>query len=228
MPTLKNMKTEGFNGTPCVLIACKSPGRVGARLPDGRTVAVRLDCIEDETTPTTCPVCIDPLFKPITTTLVCGHALHWYCRDEWQKTARFNHEAEGARCPVCRAYVGQPIKGHSALQQDTRLLVFQALGAIHQNVARLDGRPEPSFDEEMAAIVEQMQRAKEQDPNCMDQLDVLRRHFLSTRTDESQMLLFKALTVTLITHCVPCGAEHTVSPNYTSAIEQWLGTLIRK
>lgn len=229
MPTLKNMQTPGYNGTACVLTACDTSGRIGARLPSGRTISVRIDCIDDENTSETCSVCHDPLFKPITKTLMCGHALHWYCLESWQKTARFNHEAGGARCPVCRAYIGLSLKeiGVGTLEQDACEIVFQALGAIHQNVARLNGDPEPSFDEEMQAVVEQLERAKKQIPDCMDELDALRLRFLSNQSDENASILCDALKRILIVHCFPCGAERQVNPNYTTAIDLWMRTLVQ-
>lgn len=177
--------------------------------------------------PETCPVCLDPLFKPITKTLVCNHALHWYCLDSWQKTANFDPEADGARCPECRAYIGLSMKeiGVQTLKQDAWEIVFQALGAIHQNVARLDGRPEPSFDEEMQAVLEQLTRAKQQIPDCMEKLDALRRRFLLNQSDENSSMLCEALQRILIIHCFPRGAEHTINPNYLTAIDLWIRTL---
>jgi len=227
MPTLKDMQTPGYNGTPCVLTACDTPCRIGARLANGRVISVRLNCIDDTDITETCPVCLDPLFKPITKTLVCNHALHWYCLDSWQRTANFDPEAAGARCPKCRAYIGLSLKeiGVQTLAQDAWEIVIQALGAIHQNVARLDGHPEPSFDEEMLAVLEQLKRAMEQIPDCLEKLDTLRRRFLSNQSDENASILYDALQRTLIIHCFPRGAEHKVNPKYATAINLWMRTL---
>jgi hypothetical protein len=224
MPTLKNMNTPGYNGIPCDLIACESRGRVGVRLSDGRRLAVRLECVEHVKAPPTCPVCLDPLFAPITTTLVCGHALHWYCLSDWRNTAGIDVEAAGARCPQCRAYVG--LASGKIFEQNTTFLVYQALGAIHQNVARLNGYPEPSLEDELKVVVEQMQRVESQHANCLDSLDVLRKRFLNDPSDANGRIFYDAIKRTLVICCFPAGAEDTVSSNYTTAIEQWLGTLV--
>ena len=65
MPTLKDMRTPGYNGQSCELIRTESPQRVGARLQDGRTIAVRLECIACDVPTSDCPVCFDPLFEPM-------------------------------------------------------------------------------------------------------------------------------------------------------------------
>ena len=224
MPTLRRMRTPGYDGTPCELTSCKSRGRVGARLPDGRTVAVKLECVDHEGTPEACPACLEPLFDPISTRLVCGHAMHWYCLDQWRGTAVDDVEAAGARCPVCRAYIGLSSE-LPALEMDAELLVFQALGAIVQTVARLDGRPEPSFDEEMATVVEQMRRARQQCPGWARDLDALRRRYVASPSDANGRALREALQSVLVVHCFPRGAERTASSNCTAAIRQWLDTL---
>ena len=49
-------------------------------------------------------------------------------------------------------------------------MVWAALGAIHQRVAYLDCRPEPSYDEELQTIQEQMFRAEEQNPDGLERM----------------------------------------------------------
>ena len=53
-----------------------------------------------------CCICLEPLYKGTLHTFTCGHTLHWWCADEWRRTAGFDLTAAGAHCPVCRVYTG--------------------------------------------------------------------------------------------------------------------------
>ena len=223
MPTLKNIQTPGYNGQSCELIRTSSPQRVGALLQDGRSIAVRLECIECDVTTSTCPVCFDLMFEPTIKELSCGHKLHWWCIKKWRTTAGTNHEAAGARCPICRAYVG--LAGERTITKHASEIVLQALGAIHQTVARLDGKPEPSFDNELTTILKQMEAAQRDKPDIIERLETLRAQFCAAPSDQNSELLYTALGRVLVVHCFPSGAEQTVSKNYLPAIKTWLASL---
>ena len=63
--------------------------------------------------------------------------------NEWRATAGINFEAAGARCPMCRSYVGLASttpNANALLDRPAKEIVLLALGAIHQDVARLNKR----------------------------------------------------------------------------------------
>ena len=80
----------------------------------------------------------------------------------------------------------------------------------------------------MQAVIQQLTRAKEQIPDCMEKLDALRRRFLSNQSDENASTLYEALKRILIIHCFPRGTEHKVNPKYTTAIDLWMRTLAHR
>ena len=77
----------------------------------------------------------------------------------------------------------------------------------------------------MQAILQQLTRAKEQIPDCMENLNALRRRFLTKQSEENASTLYDALKRILMIHCFPRGAEHKVNPKYAIAIDLWLRTL---
>ena len=227
MPKLTGMSTPGYNGLACDLVCTKSPNRVGARLPTGRTVAVRLECIECDVTPPSCPVCHDPLFGPTIKQLSCGHEMHWWCIKQWRATANANPEAAGARCPVCRAYVGLS-DNQPALKKHALEIVFQALGAIHQTVARLDGKPEPSMEDELTAVTTQIDSALGQNPEVLNRFETLRQAYWKKDKSGAATLYETLECILVMCCCYPCGTETTVSSNYPRAIEIWLSSLLQQ
>ena len=219
MPKLKNMTTPGYNGLSCQFIPTKSPNRVGVKLSNGKKIAVRFECVECEQDPPLCSVCLKPCFPFTTETLSCGHEFHRECMKQWRGTAGYDVEADGARCPECRAYVG--LSNENFMEQHAECMIFQALGAICQVVARLDGKPEPSETEELNVVFTQYNTLMSQAPEAIEKLEAFRKHYLRAKTKVICGRFLTQLKNILCICCVPADGDGDDS-NVSRAIESWL------
>lgn len=226
--TLTRMRNESYNGMQGRLVFCSTPRRVGVRLDDGSLISVRLECVLTDSTVEQCPICMDPIVETTGNLTSCGHNMHWWCLNEWRATAGRDFESSGARCPVCRSYVGIACMtsniGQFLSKIPSREIVITALGAIHQDVARLNQDAEPSFDEELTAVMQQMAKFGASG-NADNTYSSLRRqidHYLHSPNELNRKQLVKALSHTLALHCFPC--KQSLVRHYGNAIKNWIRT----
>mmetsp|Transcript_33079 Transcript_33079/g.82561 ORF Transcript_33079/g.82561 Transcript_33079/m.82561 type:complete len:153 (+) Transcript_33079:96-554(+) len=147
--------------------------------------------------------------------------------NDWRATAGIDFEAAGARCPTCRSYVGlvsTTPNANALLDRPAKEIVLLALGAIHQDVARLNKRPEPSFADELTVIMQQMLacevsgQAQSTYSNLQATIDEYKREPTQFKTNR----LVDALTCALTVHCsYPSQAS---DEHYPQAIRNWIRT----
>lgn len=225
--TLARMRNDAYNGMEGQLVVCSTPRRVGVELDNGAKISVRLECVVSDVLFDQCSICMDPLIDGTSKVNSCGHELHWWCMNEWRATAGIDFEAAGARCPMCRSYVGLASTTPNAsalLDRPAKEIVLLALGAIHQDIARLNKRREPSFADELAAIMQQMLacEASGQAQRIYSNLQATIDEYKREPTQLKTKRLVDALGCALSVHCFHPG--QTSDEHYPQAIRNWIRT----
>jgi hypothetical protein len=147
---LCNLSAAKYNGAWGMLVPCDTPRRLGVRLDSGKCLSVPLNAIIRSKDHAECVICLEPMDFTNVQTLGCGHKMHWWCIKAWRCTAQQDVEAEGARCPTCRHYIGTShtsIFDHNGME-----IIVMALGYIYQAIYRLKQLPEPDQMHEFCAV----------------------------------------------------------------------------
>jgi hypothetical protein len=223
--TLQNMTTESYNGMQGTLVFTKTPQRVGVKLDDiGRLISVRLECVATEVKFPQCSICLEAMPPTTTQTLVCSHTFHRWCVNQWRNTGNADDvEASTKRCPVCRTYTGSSPK--PILKKTAPEIVLTALGSIHQTVAKLKRLPEPSFEEELEAVITQITQCKlnNQAFQGYEMLQDAVDAFNKRNCEQNCRNLYDALLQCLIMHCFTDPSKHD---DYTlRGIDMWMKSL---